>query len=218
MPRFLHIVLVVMATARWASAFSSATWKAASRSRPTHPFRSRTYCSSINNTPSPKTQDDPTSLRQNLLHDSLQKIHLDPALIEQANLKNMEDPTTGYDTAFGRPAIRAYRSFIHSTNIPDNMPQSKLTAQADQCARQIEFLRRRHLAHETEWVRHTDTEEKMNESKASRFPLIMILDNVRSAFNVGSLFRTADACGVQEVITVSKQHVDASSSSKLVLT
>lgn len=34
-----------------------------------------------------------------------------------------------------------------------------------------------------------------------RFPLIILLDNVRSAFNVGSLFRTADAAGCSEVIT-----------------
>ena len=33
------------------------------------------------------------------------------------------------------------------------------------------------------------------------FPLILLLDNVRSAFNVGSLFRTADACGCCMVIT-----------------
>ena len=40
------------------------------------------------------------------------------------------------------------------------------------------------------------------ESKNRRiFPLILVLDNVRSAFNVGSIFRTADACGCLEIIT-----------------
>ncbi len=33
------------------------------------------------------------------------------------------------------------------------------------------------------------------------FPLIVVLDNVRSAFNVGSIFRTADACGCLEIVT-----------------
>ncbi len=32
------------------------------------------------------------------------------------------------------------------------------------------------------------------------FPLILILENIRSAFNVGSFFRTAEALGAQEII------------------
>lgn len=32
-------------------------------------------------------------------------------------------------------------------------------------------------------------------------PLLLILDNIRSAYNVGSLFRTAETALVQEVIT-----------------
>lgn len=31
-------------------------------------------------------------------------------------------------------------------------------------------------------------------------PLVVLLDNVRSAYNVGSVFRTADAFGVQEIV------------------
>ena len=216
MAKLLHVAVIVMATVRWALAFSSAGWKHAwksttrrslSHSIPTQQFR---FFSST--TPNPTTQNegkqenDPASIRQKALHQSLQKIQLDPIQIEQANSKNMEDPTTGYDAAFGRPAIRAYRSFLYSKNIPDDLTQSMLAAQADNCARQIEFLRRRHLAHQTDWVRHTDSEDKLSEHQVNpprRFPLIMVLDNIRSAFNVGSLFRTADACGVQEVITVS---------------
>jgi 23S rRNA (guanosine2251-2'-O)-methyltransferase len=38
-------------------------------------------------------------------------------------------------------------------------------------------------------------------TSATRFPLLLVLDNLRSAFNVGSIFRTADACGVCLVIT-----------------
>ena len=33
-----------------------------------------------------------------------------------------------------------------------------------------------------------------------RLPLRVIVDNVRSLWNVGSIFRTADACGVEELI------------------
>lgn len=197
MLRLLQSALIAMTTARWALAFGNHSWKQ-NLNRIT--IRSRSYFAfDIQNK---HDAESPTSIRQHLLHESLQKIQLDPILIEQANSKNMENPTTGYDVTFGRSAIRTYRSFIHPKNESDNLTPAMMAAQADRCARQIDFLRRRHLAHQTEWVRHTDSEDKLCGDQVGRFPLIMILDNVRSAFNVGSLFRTADACGVQEVITV----------------
>jgi tRNA G18 (ribose-2'-O)-methylase SpoU len=33
-----------------------------------------------------------------------------------------------------------------------------------------------------------------------RLPIAVLLDNVRSLWNVGSIFRTADACGVREIV------------------
>ncbi len=38
--------------------------------------------------------------------------------------------------------------------------------------------------------------------KASKKPLILVLDNLRSALNVGSAFRTADGFALQEVVLV----------------
>jgi tRNA G18 (ribose-2'-O)-methylase SpoU len=37
-------------------------------------------------------------------------------------------------------------------------------------------------------------------SPIRRLPLVVLVDNVRSLWNVGSIFRTADACGVSEVV------------------
>ena len=37
---------------------------------------------------------------------------------------------------------------------------------------------------------------------ASPHPIIIVLDNVRSAFNVGSLFRTGETAGIAELVTV----------------
>ncbi|MGV2433999.1 MAG UNVERIFIED_CONTAM: hypothetical protein LVT10_03090 [Anaerolineae bacterium] len=34
-----------------------------------------------------------------------------------------------------------------------------------------------------------------------RIPLIIVLDNVRSAYNVGSILRTADCAWIEQVIT-----------------
>ena len=43
--------------------------------------------------------------------------------------------------------------------------------------------------------------ERMSEWQGrQRFPMIIILDNVRSGLNVGSIFRSADAFHVQEVV------------------
>jgi tRNA G18 (ribose-2'-O)-methylase SpoU len=37
-------------------------------------------------------------------------------------------------------------------------------------------------------------------SPISRLPLVVLVDNVRSLWNIGAIFRTADACGVGEVV------------------
>ncbi len=37
-------------------------------------------------------------------------------------------------------------------------------------------------------------------ARIERLPLVALVDNVRSLWNVGSMFRTADACGVRELI------------------
>lgn len=39
---------------------------------------------------------------------------------------------------------------------------------------------------------------------AKKFPIVVALDNVRSALNVGSVFRTADALKVEEVLLLGK--------------
>lgn len=39
----------------------------------------------------------------------------------------------------------------------------------------------------------------MDIETATRFPIHLVLDNVRSAYNVGSAFRTADAAGIAHV-------------------
>ena len=67
---------------------------------------------------------------------------------------------------------------------------------ANRYARQIDFLSKRHRSREAEWVRHIDTAEHRR-----TFPLVLVLDNLRSAANVGSIYRSADACGCLEILT-----------------
>jgi tRNA G18 (ribose-2'-O)-methylase SpoU len=59
-------------------------------------------------------------------------------------------------------------------------------------------------------ARPLDVERRLREQQArlrggpgaaiDRLPFVVVLDNVRSLWNVGSMFRTADACGVREIV------------------
>jgi 23S rRNA (guanosine2251-2'-O)-methyltransferase len=147
-----------------------------------------------------------------LLQEQLQKLGIDTMELHQADISFLQDPTQGYDPRFGKSAIRCYRAFLrpctpttatttsptNNTEGDDDTGRLQLSAAAGRCARQVDFLIKRHKSHQAEWIRHHDA---TLQERTRFFPLILVLDNVRSAFNVGSLFRTADACGCQQVIT-----------------
>ncbi len=103
----------------------------------------------------------------------------------------------GFDSRFGKSAIKAYRSYIDPRpNKLESVARENVEVAANRYARQIDFLSKRHRSREAEWVRHIDTSDQRR-----TFPLVLVLDNVRSAANVGSIFRSADACGCLEVLT-----------------
>jgi tRNA G18 (ribose-2'-O)-methylase SpoU len=139
--------------------------------------------------------NDQKQHRTESLHDELSNLNIDATALQIANLQAVENPTAGYDGIYGRSAIRTYRSFVEPQKAENKY--SSVSVLAARCARQIDFLIKRHRSHEAEYVRHADDALKQRRT----FPLIILLDNVRSAFNVGSLFRTADACGCCQVIT-----------------
>jgi tRNA G18 (ribose-2'-O)-methylase SpoU len=139
-------------------------------------------------------EGDATDLRQFILQNQLKSVGVDAQLLHKSAIQSILHPSQGYDNRFGKSAIRAYRAFLKSTDTMENDVQ--VQAAAARCARQVDFLIKRHKSREAEWVRHTDTRETR-----TVYPLILVLDNVRSAFNVGSLFRTADAAGCSMVIT-----------------
>jgi tRNA G18 (ribose-2'-O)-methylase SpoU len=158
-----------------------------------------------------------TSSRKHLLHQSLVSIHVDADGLYDAALQSIENPTDGYDGMYGKPAIKTYRAFLFPKK-EDVSPAHqdynlKLKAAAGRCARQIDFLVKRHKSHQADWVRHNDLPE---EFQRQTFPLILLLDNVRSAFNVGSIFRTADAAGCERVLTTGiTPHPNGSGAEKL---
>ena len=130
-----------------------------------------------------------------LIQQELERIGIDAEQLHQAAISSIENPTAGYDSNFGKPAIKTYRSFIYPKK---EIVSTSIAAAAGRCARQLDFQIKRQKSQTAEWVRNHD---QALEARKQVFPLVLVLDNLRSSFNVGSIFRTADACGCQEIIT-----------------
>jgi len=146
--------------------------------------------------------------RKDLLFESLESIGVEANALHEAAVQSISDPASGYDGRYGKSAIKAYRAFLYpkkkSANqegLLDSEDPWRLDAAAHRCAQQVDFLLKRHRSHQAAWVRHHDAFSAEEVSKRKTFPIVLLLDNVRSAFNVGSLFRTADAAGCEELIT-----------------
>jgi tRNA G18 (ribose-2'-O)-methylase SpoU len=154
---------------------------------------------------SSKTFDDPEASyhyctrrkRTALLQESLDTLQIDASDLHKAAMQSLERPEKGYDGRYGKSALKTYRAFVYPKK-DTVLDEVQTAAAAVRCARQIEFLLRRHKSHETAWIRHHDGVE---ETASRSFPIMLLLDNVRSAANVGSLFRTADATGCCQVLT-----------------
>lgn len=70
---------------------------------------------------------------------------------------------------------------------------------AQRTATQIDLALRQVRADEATYLRNTDREIS---SHRDAQPIAFLLDNLRSAFNVGSIFRTAETGGVAEICTI----------------
>jgi tRNA G18 (ribose-2'-O)-methylase SpoU len=152
-----------------------------------------------------------------LLHDQLFKYTaIDPVELGKAVEHALTNPSVGYyHEHYGSSALKAYKSFVYPKKQKQNETWQHPAVAAARTARQIEFLIKRHRSHQLEWIRHHDATEigspssitsetdqpQSLEQRNRTFPIILLLDNLRSANNVGSIFRTADACGCTEVIT-----------------
>ncbi|GKY94896.1 hypothetical protein MPSEU_000454500 [Mayamaea pseudoterrestris] len=163
------------------------------------------------------------SIRRDLLHTNLESIDINANELNDAAIQSMTNPTNGYDGRYGKSAIKTYRAFLYPKTKSDpalTMDSTKLQAAARRTSLQIQFLLARHKSHQAEWVRHHDltdpTDDASSSSSTSKFPLMLLLDNLRSAQNVGSLFRTADAAGLDQVVTCGiTPHPNGSGADKL---
>lgn len=124
--------------------------------------------------------------RKNKLHAVLTEIGIDPvSLTESARYK-------------GSAALRAYSSFI----LPKSEGALAMANQAQRAAviaNNISFLLKEQQSHEKTWLRNHD--KALEEIKDVDFhPITIILDNVRSAANVGNILRSAEAAKVKQCI------------------
>ena len=140
--------------------------------------------------------DNGRGCRKEALHLQLEKLGVDANALADAAFRSIST-TDGFDKRFGKSAIKAYRTYIDPR--PSKMTiilREDVTIGANRIARQIDFLAKKHRSRDADWVRHTDVPRD-----GKTFPLILVLDNLRSAANVGSIYRSADACGCLEILT-----------------
>lgn len=149
--------------------------------------------------------------RKERLHFHLSELGVDAVALEDASFRS-QTTMEGFDNRFGKPAIKSYRAYIDpKPSRAEAVARENVEVAANRFARQIDFLAKRHRSQAAEWVRHID------ESQHRRtFPLILVLDNLRSAANVGSIYRSAEACGCLEILTTGiTPHPNGNGSEKL---
>ena len=97
-----------------------------------------------------------------------------------------------------RPAARVFGSFVAA----DAPQQGSLVKAAERSAHHIHHLLRGERAAAASFLRNVDSHARAAAREGlPSHPIHLVLDNVRSAYNVGSIFRTADTARVAEVVT-----------------
>jgi len=153
----------------------------------------------------PRKGDARSAARRSAVSDELQKLGLD---VEEI-LTSIE-----YD---GTQVRKCLTSFINPRanrrRFRDKSPRlgavssstGVINMEARRVAEHVMMLYRQRQAMLADWIRNSDAAREEREERASKglgpSPLTFVLDNVRSVYNVGSIFRTAETAGAAEVIT-----------------
>jgi len=107
------------------------------------------------------------------------------------------------DEFIGTPPLRTYRTFIRPRQKKlKKVKKEPIERAAARTAHQIAFLMRHHQATQADFFRNNDiVVDDAQKERMKVHPIKIILDNLRSAYNVGSIFRTSETAGVEEVLT-----------------
>lgn len=150
------------------------------------------------------TRGSSTSVEQDIANsdrviDNERKTALDDALVALTDVTGEE--LLSSPEYIGTSPSRMYKSFIcPRTN--GTYKIEPVQSAANRMAIQIELGLRQLRADLADYLRNTDKSVPMERLEPKELnPLILVLDNVRAANNVGSLFRTCETAGVQELIT-----------------
>jgi 23S rRNA (guanosine2251-2'-O)-methyltransferase len=139
--------------------------------------------------------------------------------VQLANMNILVDDLMSGNLA-GTPPAKIYRSFVCPRPGKQHLIEP-IERAAKRTASQIELSLRQVRADQASYLRNLDKsssgggtaseddddddgqgqQQQLQQQKAVRHPLVLLLDNVRSAFNVGSLFRTGETAGISEIVT-----------------
>jgi len=104
---------------------------------------------------------------------------------------NLNELSVSPDFTGCNAAVRTYSSFI----LPKSegaLATAMSPKRAQVVANSIAFLMKEHRSHKAEWLRNHDRALK-EINPTERNPIILVLDNIRSAPNVGNILRAAEA-------------------------
>lgn len=130
-----------------------------------------------------------SDIRRERIDEALSSLGIDPYTLTES------------DEYRGSAALRAYSSFV----LPKSegaLAVAESPQRAAVVANNISFYIREQRSHQEEWLRNHDRSLAEAEEVffgKMRQPLTIILDNVRSAHNVGNILRAAEAARVSEV-------------------
>ena len=104
-----------------------------------------------------------------------------------------------HDSAYrGSSALRTYNSFVYPKT-EAALYNAEKPGRLATIAQSIVFLVREQAAEEAQWLRNVDRAREEVDALGPRTPLHLVLDNVRSAHNVGNLLRAAEAARIEGV-------------------
>lgn len=123
--------------------------------------------------------------RRSKLHKELKKIGIDPNEMEEC------------PDLFGTAAIRTYNSFLLPKSI-GALAVAESSTRARVVANNISFLAREFKADQEAWLRNVDrnradTVSSSEGKNEANHPIVIVLDNVRSAHNVGNILRLGES-------------------------
>ncbi|WP_413944613.1 RNA methyltransferase [Bdellovibrio sp. HCB-162] len=108
---------------------------------------------------------------------------------------------------FSSPALQSLKDKIKALKIFDNPDVSRLAELEKHLTPEMTLKHFVSFAIPFERLLHKNLqdddfliiENDKNETAEERLPLVFVLDNIRSAFNVGSIFRTAECLGAEKI-------------------